>query len=211
VGTIDPARGLLVLEQLMREQATRTVVFPVDWAQYAQALGDRPVPRFLSNLIAARTTSKKRETEQPGASPAGPSALMQEIAATPPDSRPRVVLNHVRDQAIRILALPASRPIDPRQPLQELGLDSLMAVELRNVLSGSIGRPLPATLLFDYPTIDALAGYLTQTVLGVTPAAGGEAESAPDKSEQVIDRIEEMSDEEVDRLLADRVARKQRA
>jgi hypothetical protein len=44
--------------------------------------------------------------------------------------------------------------------LQDMGLDSLMALELRNVLAQAMGRPLSATLLFDYPTVRGLAGYL---------------------------------------------------
>ena len=47
-------------------------------------------------------------------------------------------------------------------PLKEIGLDSLMAVELRNALTRSLGQPLPATLLFDHPTLDALAAHLAQ-------------------------------------------------
>src|SRR4029079_1569202 len=53
---------------------------------------------------------------------------------------------------------------NPRQPLQELGLDSLMAVELRNALSEVLGQTLPATLMFDYPTVEVLSGYLSRHV-----------------------------------------------
>jgi hypothetical protein len=49
-----------------------------------------------------------------------------------------------------------------------VGLDSLMAVELRNVLTRSLGKSLPATLLFDYPSLDALTGFLLKA-LGLTP------------------------------------------
>ena len=54
-----------------------------------------------------------------------------------------------------------------RQPLNELGLDSLMAVELRNVLGRRVGRTLPATLLFDYPTIEALSDISAERLLGM--------------------------------------------
>ena len=210
VGAIDATRGLLVLEQLMRERAAQATVFPVDWARFGAATADRTTPPLLSALLSQ--AAAKRPPVAPAPARAGAHPLLQRLESTPSGGRPRVVHAHVRDTALAVLALPASRPLDPRQPLSELGLDSLMAVELRNVLSASLGKPLPATLLFDFPTVEALAGYLAHDVLGldrplddagiVRPAAA----PAP-VSGHVIDHVEQLSDDEVDRLLATRMER----
>jgi NAD(P)-dependent dehydrogenase (short-subunit alcohol dehydrogenase family)/acyl carrier protein len=87
------------------------------------------------------------------------SALLDEIGALPPAMRRRAVSAFVRGEATRILGLAADHDLAPRQPLSELGLDSLMAVELRNALGAALGTTLPATLLFDHPTADALVDY----------------------------------------------------
>jgi acyl carrier protein len=95
--------------------------------------------------------------------------------------------------------------IDPHQPLNEMGLDSLLAVELRNRLGTAlgIGRGLSATLVFDCPTVEALAEHLDGRL---RPAAEEIAEpDAAGTSHDAIAGIDEMSDEEVEAMF-DRMA-----
>ena len=82
---------------------------------------------------------------------------------------------------LKVLGLNPSTTVDPLQPLTEVGMDSLVAVELSNHLQGSLGRKLPPTLAFEYPTIRALTDYLAKEVLGLAPGGhrqGGEVVSA---------------------------------
>src|SRR5690606_23969185 len=80
------------------------------------------------------------------------------LAQIPANERERVLVEFVGAEASAVLGLPGG--VAGERPLQELGLDSLMAVELRNRLQKRADLRLPATLLFDYPTIKALAGLL---------------------------------------------------
>ena len=104
----------------------------------------------------------------------------------------------VREQVAAILSLPTAG-IDARRALNEYGLDSLMAVELRNALAALCGERLPASLIFDYPTVQALAGFLSERMAGSIPpppeppgAPMGDADAAIDGT---------MSEEELARAL----------
>jgi aryl carrier-like protein len=115
----------------------------------------------------------------------------------------------LRERTLKVLGLDPARSIDPRTPLGDMGLDSLLAVELRNTIGSGIGRTLPATLLFDHPTLDALTDHLFAE-LGGAPA-DTEAQRAADVAPRpnLVESIEDLSDEEVERQLAARSKRKQ--
>jgi acyl carrier protein len=119
--------------------------------------------------------------------------------------------------AARVLGLDRGAPLDVNRPLQEMGLDSLMAVELRNLMKKELGleRPVAATIVFDYPTVTALAEYVGTTLFGWPAAAAGRARAdVVDDGDQVdggdavdlLDRLENLSPLEVEQLLARRMA-----
>ena len=87
-----------------------------------------------------------------------------------------MLLADAPDRTGDVLGLRTGESVDPERPLRELGLDSLLAVELRNRLARLLGQPLPATLLFDYPTLARLADHLLTPVLGLAAAAPAESQ-----------------------------------
>jgi acyl carrier protein len=120
-----------------------------------------------------------------------------------------LLLAFVGDHVARVIGAPSRETIDVRQPLNELGLDSLMAVELRNRLGNglSLTRSLPATLVFDHPTLDALATYLDRDVL---PPSDGQPEAPATSAAPPADAIgtlDDMTDDEIERLFAKKMKR----
>ncbi len=107
---------------------------------------------------------------RPASSTASPG-LLDEWVATVPGMRRFAISGFVTEQARKILGLSATASISARQPFHELGLDSLMAVELRNALGAALGRPQPATLLFDHPTTDSLVDHLVGLAEAAAPSA----------------------------------------
>jgi acyl transferase domain-containing protein/NADPH:quinone reductase-like Zn-dependent oxidoreductase/acyl carrier protein len=115
----------------------------------------------------------KPATARPLAAGATAATLGQRLAALPAAERERALLDIVRGEVRVVLGLPPATTIDAGRPLSELGLDSLMAVELRNRFAAHAGLRLPATLLFDCPTPRALAGSLLER-LAVAPVPRGD-------------------------------------
>jgi acyl carrier protein len=81
---------------------------------------------------------------------------------------------------VAVLGFPAGTRLEPQRALRDLGLDSLLSVSLRNELAAAFGLDLPVTLLFDHPTLTALAGHLLAQLAPPPPvqAALGELDEA---------------------------------
>jgi acyl carrier protein len=113
------------------------------------------------------------------------------VAALSGQERQDMMLQQVQDAVAAVLG---RADTDPQQPLMEAGLDSLSSVELRNSLEAKLGVELPTTLVFDYPTIATMAGFLANTVqpsASELPASHGSSSEADEYSSQASFSSEE--------------------
>jgi NADPH:quinone reductase-like Zn-dependent oxidoreductase len=206
---ITPERGLQHLEALMRGQAPHVGVFPVRWRQFLGLDAGANVPCFLERMrdLAAAPAAPRAALAAP-AGPA-PSALIEQLKAASPGRRAELLLAFVGEHVARVVGAPSAQAIDPRQPLNEMGLDSLMAVELRNRLGTGLGlaRSLPATLVFDHPTLEALARYLQDVALPPVEAVAAAPALAVAARADAVGAIDDMSDEQIEELFAKKLRR----
>ncbi len=166
IGAISPDEGLGVLESLLQEGRTQTAVVSVDWPQFIRADPAAGRLGFLAGMVA----------QAAGAPPGrrrGPSALVDAIGKLPADERRPYLMSYLSDMVIAALKLRTDEPIDGRQRLFDIGLDSIMALELKDRLERALGVTLSATLLFVRPTLDALSDFILTEIIsrGAAPAA----------------------------------------
>nr|WP_237330473.1 type I polyketide synthase [Streptomyces sp. BA2] len=124
------------------------------------------IPALLHDLAPHPT--RRTAATPPGTSHG--SALAERLAAlTEPADKQRLILDLVRTHIAAVLGHSQPNNVDPQRPFKDLGFDSLTAIELRNRLTNATTLRLPATLIFDHPTPDALTSRILQELV---PASG---------------------------------------
>jgi myxalamid-type polyketide synthase MxaE and MxaD len=150
---------------------TQLTVAQIDWTALKtvyQARRRRPMLSSVSNREVrqvATTTS---------AAPKQQANTLASLVGIPETERKRRLIEMVRAEAASVLALRVNE-VDPQLGLFEMGMDSLMSVELRSRLERRADRKLPSTLTFNYPNVTALAGYLDTIVASLAPSVALQA------------------------------------
>ncbi len=167
-GWISPQQGLQAFEELVRQDQTFGMVASVDWPILADNFDE--TPPFLDELLP-------REGDDDASDSEGTADLLSQLKELPPDAWEPALVPFLQGELQAVLRLPS--PPSPTVGFFDLGMDSLMSVELRNrlnrILSGEY--VVSNTAVFDYPNIATLAGHLAAELGRVqvsTPAQVGD-------------------------------------
>jgi acyl transferase domain-containing protein/acyl-CoA synthetase (AMP-forming)/AMP-acid ligase II/acyl carrier protein len=197
IGSIPLDAGLDLLGRLLAAKPAQVGVLPVDWSQWHQFLPDDRPPAYLTDAIgpyagaAVRTSSRAKSSLDRAA-----------VLAALRSEWPALLEGQLREQAARVLRLPAAS-LDTEVPLNNLGIDSLMAIELKNRIEADLGVTVPMVKFLEGPSVRDLAGFLADKlapaeVMAAPPSAptGFDPEAA-----ELLARIDSLSDDQVDALL----------
>ncbi|MGX1667847.1 type I polyketide synthase, partial [Streptomyces sp. NPDC055366] len=156
---LEPEQAVAALDRAVRQGEPTALVADVDWGVFAPAFTSvRPSP-LLQDLPGVHSA-------QGSADAPAPVDMAAKLTALSGPERERAVLDLVRDAAAAVLGHEGTKLVEPGRAFQELGFDSLTAVEFRNLLNVTTGLSLPATLVFDFPTPSALAAHVLDGLPG---------------------------------------------
>ncbi|MFG2411650.1 type I polyketide synthase [Streptomyces goshikiensis] len=165
VNAITAAEGVALFDAATSAEQALLVPVKLDLAALRAQAGSGMLPPLLSGLVR---TPARRAAGASAPEASGPAARLLGLADAEQLS---FVLELVRTQVAAVLGYAGPQAVEADRSFRELGFDSLTAVELRNLIGAATGLRLPATLVFDYPTSEVLAGHLRAELLGAAPAA----------------------------------------
>ncbi|MFI4954279.1 MAG: SDR family NAD(P)-dependent oxidoreductase, partial [Gammaproteobacteria bacterium] len=172
--------ALEALEYVLRQEGAQLGMLQVNWSQMKHIT---TIPSWLEKLVTNVTES----------------VLLKQLQAAPREQW-EVILKSVISQEVRqVLGLSADQTLDEDKGFFEMGMDSLMALELKNRLQGLINKPLSNTIAFDYPTIVDMWAFLL-TFLDMGHKLQGQKDQEENKipSEEISEKIKKMSKSDID-------------
>jgi len=177
-GFLQPSAGLAAMQAVLHNMATASpstaviAVNPFDWPTYTAAM--TPIPHFFTQLATPVDTSATAVAYVSGQSDAAASMAGGVATARAPALSHEAVSAQVQTALQSIIG----ESVGLEEPLMSAGLDSLGSVEFANVLSRRFGMQMPGTLVFDYPTVNAVSAYLHSKLQVLSPNLEDSAQAA---------------------------------
>ena len=153
VSALPPDQAVAALAHLLLSSHIQTVVAQVDWTRFKELYEVRAKRPLLENIQAS--------SPLPATPPQSkPPLIVEELKHKNPSARRSHLLAFIQTEVATVLGFDPSHHPDPEQGFFDMGMDSLLAVELKNRLAQALGLSLPSTLAFDHPNIQNLSAFL---------------------------------------------------
>ena len=165
----------------------RSTIVAADWARLAAAYRTRAALHIVDDLLPTDSEGDSSSTLT--------TEFREALRDSEPTRRRGLLVDHVTAQVVAAMGLASAQLLDPAAGFFQSGMDSLMSVTLQRALSESLGEALPASVVFDYPTVEALSDYLATILPELVEAA----------DEEVVDAYEDLSDDDLLKELSERL------
>jgi acyl transferase domain-containing protein/acyl carrier protein len=167
-GTIPTAKGLDALSELLTAGDSQAAVMPMDWRVLAETYAEFTADPFLERLI--EKPGRTNETSDR-------AAAVAELMTTPPEARPVLVQNYLSTEVARVLGIPCER-LDAGLALSSYGLDSLMAVQLKNRIEADLKIVIPMIEFLNGPSVEQLLPAVLTAMQGSMGSPCGRGDAA---------------------------------
>jgi NADPH:quinone reductase-like Zn-dependent oxidoreductase/acyl carrier protein len=197
ISEISPGEVVSIVESSLRAGSAQVAAIRVDWAKWKTFFRG-----MQGNPMLERIFSAVEGQESSGAS----SDWRNRIESAAPEEKETVIAQAVREVVGSVLRVKPDTLRDD-QPLTDLGLDSLMGVEIENSLEATVGVALPPTSLMRARTIGQIASLIAGHVGGTSPAATAPVAAPPPPAESLESQpevdLDALSSDQIDRVLGD--------
>jgi microcystin synthetase protein McyD len=192
LGGIPTRDGIAAFQLALECGKTQVAVMPIDWRTFlGQFSQDAVPPLFVEQALALAAQGARGPKVS-----AFDSTLRRRLLDAPRDMRPTLLREHLVILLARLTGR-ESRDIDPTTPINQIGIDSLMGIEMKTRIDAELGISLPIARLLDSPSLVALVDRLLEELNG----------RSPDPLPGLLPHdVEALSDDEVDSLLRELIA-----
>lgn len=190
---LTPKQGIQLLERIIEKNPIQVMPASIDWSRLLKFY--TTIPPMLSYLAEEVNLSSSAQIkgERDG-------IMREKLLAAPPEERSEMLESYIQEQVAKVLRIPPSR-LDREKSLMNTGLDSLMALELKNRIESNLAIDLPVTNLIKGPSIKELAAQLLDQ-LTVSSWPTQLTDGYSEQVNQILEEIERLSEDEVRALLA---------
>ncbi|RQH48212.1 SDR family NAD(P)-dependent oxidoreductase [Okeania hirsuta] len=202
IESLSPQQGIAALELLWNSHSVQTTVVNVNWDLFKQ-LYSTGRQRLLLEEINVKQVETKRSTSKQKLE------IIKKMETAPKTERRNLLITYLQKEIGKILGLKIDQLPSLEQGFFEMGMDSLMAVELKNRLEDSLNCSLPTTLIFNFSNVISLADHIASSILGweLENIERSEFSKAESNKIQELSEVEELSEESIQLSIATKLTK----
>ena len=149
--SVPPEQGLGMLETLLGQDVSQAGVLPLTWSRFLAQFPAGEIPSYFDRWVRPVEASPQAEPS---------SRFLHSLQEAPTNERRELLVRYLQEVVAKIIGLTPAHTLEPQQSFHELGLDSLMHMELRNSVLNDLGVNVPITEFMNSATIGHLAELL---------------------------------------------------